>query len=74
MEGHGSRYVMSIFGERRGFLQGRSLYIMMQNIAAAFRTFGLRGSFSSVIKMLEYKAELHGTHVVHVDPAGTTKE
>jgi putative transposase len=26
------------------------------------------------IEMLEYKAELYGTHVVQVDPAGTTKE
>jgi putative transposase len=26
------------------------------------------------IEMLEYKADLHGTHVVQVDPAGTTKE
>jgi putative transposase len=25
------------------------------------------------IEMLEYKAELYGTHVVQVDPAGTTK-
>ncbi|WP_155120071.1 zinc ribbon domain-containing protein, partial [Halorubrum ezzemoulense] len=26
------------------------------------------------IEMLEYKGDLYGTHVVQVDPAGTTKE
>jgi putative transposase len=26
------------------------------------------------IKMLEYKGDLYGTHVIQVNPAGTTKE
>jgi transposase, IS605 OrfB family, central region len=31
-------------------------------------------AWSRFIRLLEYKADLHGTHVVTVDPAGTTKE
>jgi putative transposase len=31
-------------------------------------------SWSRFLTLLEYKADLHGTHVVKVDPAGTTKE
>lgn len=31
-------------------------------------------AWSRFITMLEYKADLHGTHVVKVNPAGTTKE
>jgi putative transposase len=31
-------------------------------------------AWSRFLTLLEYKAELHGTHVVKVDPAGTTKE
>jgi transposase, IS605 OrfB family, central region len=31
-------------------------------------------AWSRFIRLLEYKAELHGTHVVTVNPAGTTKE
>ena len=31
-------------------------------------------AWSRFLRLLEYKADLHGTHVVQVDPAGTTKE
>jgi putative transposase len=31
-------------------------------------------AWSRFLDLLEYKAELHGTHVVGVEPAGTTKE
>ena len=31
-------------------------------------------AWSRFLDLLEYKADLHGTHVVQVDPAGTTKE
>jgi len=31
-------------------------------------------AWSRFIELLEYKADLHGTHVVKVEPAGTTKE
>ena len=31
-------------------------------------------AWSRFLTLLEYKAELHGTHVVKVEPAGTTKE
>ena len=31
-------------------------------------------SWSRFLTLLKYKADLHGTHVVKVDPAGTTKE
>lgn len=31
-------------------------------------------AWSRFLDLLEYKANLHGTHVVQVDPAGTTKE
>jgi putative transposase len=31
-------------------------------------------AWSRFLTLLEYKADLHGTHVVKVDPAGTTKE
>jgi putative transposase len=31
-------------------------------------------AWAQFLELLEYKADLHGTHVVRVDPAGTTKE
>ncbi|QSG12806.1 Transposable element [Halapricum desulfuricans] len=31
-------------------------------------------AWSQFLELLEYKADLHGTHVVEVEPAGTTKE
>jgi len=31
-------------------------------------------AWSRFLDLLEYKADLHGTHVVRVEPAGTTKE
>jgi putative transposase len=31
-------------------------------------------AWSRFLNLLEYKADLHGTHVVRVEPAGTTKE
>ncbi|ESS12321.1 MAG: transposase, IS605 OrfB family, central region [uncultured archaeon A07HR60] len=31
-------------------------------------------AWSRFLELLEYKADLHGTHVVQVEPAGTTKE
>ena len=31
-------------------------------------------AWSRFLELLEYKADLHGTHVVSVEPAGTTKE
>jgi putative transposase len=31
-------------------------------------------AWSRFLDLLEYKADLHGTHVVEVEPAGTTKE
>ena len=31
-------------------------------------------AWSRFLELLEYKADLHGTHIVSVDPAGTTKE
>jgi len=31
-------------------------------------------AWSRFLELLEYKADLHGTHVVDVEPAGTTKE